>query len=505
MFNFRFTKQEPDRVEADIFFIDCQKKSGDKKGPGRLFDEDGGTLLDRKLGGLISRIIREEEFEGELGGHKVIYTDGKIVPKKIVILGIGTAEEFDLDTCRRLGSKIAQISDGLRAEKIAFRSQPKKINNLSAAERMQALAEGLVLGGYRFEKYKDKKGIRNPTLKTIVLSYKGDTKPISKAFSLGSVIADAINYARDLVNTPADEMTPERIAKESTAICRGTPLSCKVLGEKEIEREKMGLILAVSKGASNPPRFIHMQYKPARKARLKIALIGKGVTFDSGGYNLKPTRHIEVMKCDMAGAAALLAVMKLMPVIRPKVAVDAFIPAAENMIDGRAGRPGDIAVSRSGKTVEINNTDCEGRLLLADAFNYALEKKPNYIIDLATLTGGVLYALGEIYTAILGNDQRLIDRLIGASKRGGEPTWQLPLEKEYLKGFKEGIADLYNMGKTSASTISGALFLSEFIGKTRWAHLDIAESAWANEDRDYRFKGGTGAGVQTLVRFLMSC
>jgi leucyl aminopeptidase len=226
------------------------------------------------------------------------------------------------------------------------------------------------------------------------------------------------------------------------------------------------------------------------------------VTFDSGGINLKPSRHIETMKCDMAGAAAVLGLMKLLPVIQPGVIVDGYIPTAENMVDGKAHKPGDVVKSRNGKTVEIINTDGEGRLLLADAIDYAIQKKPDALIDLATLTGSVRYALGEIYTAILGNDQKLINKVIDASKEAGEPTWQLPLVKEYLKGYVDGIADLNNVGKTFAGTISGALFLHEFVGKTKWAHLDIAETAWTEEDRNYRTKGGTGAGIQTLVKFL---
>ena len=266
----------------------------------------------------------------------------------------------------------------------------------------------------------------------------------------------------------------------------------------------MNLISAVSRGSLNPPRFIHIRYKPAKKTNKSMAIVGKGVTFDSGGYNLKPSRHIENMKADMGGAAAVLGLMKILPVIKPNVVVDAYIPASENMIDGEAHKPGDVIKSRSGKTVEILNTDAEGRLLLADAIDYAIAKKPDILIDLATLTGGVRYALGEIYTAILGNDQKLIDNILAASKEAGEPMWQLPLEKEYLKGFKESIADMSNTGKSFASTINGALFLNEFVGKTKWGHLDIAEAAWSDDARGYRSKGGTGAGVQTLVKFLQN-
>lgn len=502
--DYKFTKEDITEVKADIVAVECKKISNKSKKPGELLKEDGGIALDKKLGGLIGRIIKEEEFEGELGEIKVIHTDGKIGAKKIVVFGIGNGKEFSLDLFRKLGAEIARVANDLRAGSLVIVPEPRNINKLPVHERMQALSEGITLGGYKSERYKDKKDIKEHTLKTLILAFSGKTAQISNALILGTEIADAINYARELVNVPAEDMTPDILAKEAQKICKGNLLSCQVLDEKDMRRERMNLILAVSRGSENSPRFIHIKYRPAGKAKATIALLGKGVTFDSGGYNLKPSRHIEMMKDDMAGAAAVLATMKLLPVLKPKVSVDAYIPASENMIDAKAQKPGDIIKSRNGKTVEINNTDAEGRLLLADALDFALQKKPDIMIDIATLTGGVLYALGEIYTAIIGNDQKLIDKLIAASKEGGEPTWQLPLEKEYLKGFKESIADLTNTGKSGAATITGALFLSEFVGDTKWAHMDIAESSWYKEDRGYHHKGGTGTGVQTFVKFLMN-
>lgn len=501
--DFEFTKEDITKIKADIFIIECRKMPGEKKKPGQLLRTDGGAALDKKLGGLIGRIITEEGLTGEAGCYKVIQTHGKIGAKNILVAGIGEDREFDLDTVRIVGARISKVAGELKASSVAGVVQPEKVEKFTPAERMQALSEGLILGGYRFERYKDKKAIEKQTFKTIKLICRGDTAPLSKAIATGTTIAEAINYARDLVNTPGDDMTPEVVAKEALKIGKKKGLSCTILDEKGIKRERMNLISAISKGSANPPRFIHIKYTPPRKAGARIAIVGKGITFDSGGYHLKPIKHIENMKCDMAGAAAVLAVMKMLPSFKPNVAVDGIIAASENMIDGKSIKPGDVIISRSGKTIEISNVDAEGRLIIADAIDYALQKKPDMLIDIATLTGGVLYALGEIYTAILGNDQKLIDKLISASKEGGEPTWQLPLEKKYLKGLKEAIADLNNTGKTYAIVISGALFLSEFVGKTRWAHLDIAESAWAKEERDYHPKGGTGAGAQTLIRFLM--
>lgn len=500
--NFKFVKEDPFKIKSDIFVIECKKRPGEEKKPGILLRSDRGIDTDKMLDGIISKILADEKFTGETGSHKTIPTHGKIASKYVMVVGIGDEKEFDTDTARKVGAVVAKTANELNAKSVSGVLQPENFNKINPQERLQALAEGFTLGSYRFDKYKNKKDLDEKTFGTVFIHYKGNSKPLEKLLAIGTEVAEAINFARDLVNTPGDDMTPEALAKEAVRIAKGSGLTCKILDEKAIKTEKMGLITAVSQGSKNPPRLIHLKYNPTTKAKAKIVLIGKGVTFDSGGYNLKTTRHIEHMKCDMAGAAAVLGVMMVLPKVKPLVAVEAIIPAAENMIDGKAHKPGDVIRSRNGKTVEILNTDAEGRLLLADAMDYALGSKPDVIIDLATLTGGVRYALGEIYTAILGNDQKIIDKLIAASKEGGEPTWQLPLVKDYLKGFKEGIADLNNNGKTYAMTISGALFLEEFIGKTKWAHFDIAESAWAEEERDYRTKGGTGTGIQTLIKFL---
>jgi leucyl aminopeptidase len=497
---YTFTKEPITNVAADIVMVRCRKDA--KKKVATLLAADGGTLLDAALKGLISGIISEEEFSGEKGKCKAINTRGLLKAKNVLLIGTGEDSEFDLDAIRLAGSKASKIANELKAETIAGVVQPEGIFGMKAEARMQAFAEGMVYGGYRFDRYKTGKEKPKNTLKTVHLACKKDQQPIKNALERGSVIAEAICYAKDLVNTPGYDMTPEALAKEARTLCRDNGLRLTILDEKAIIKEKMRLITAVAMGASNPSRFIHIGYSPKKKARVRVAIVGKGITFDSGGYNLKTGKGIDHMKDDMAGAAAILAIVKLLPVIRPDAAVDAYIAAAENMIDGKAIKPGDVVTARNGKNIEILNTDAEGRLILADAFSYALEDKPDILIDIATLTGGVAYALGEIYTAILGNDQKLVDRLIGASKEGGEPTWQLPLEKEYLKGYKEGIADLNNTGKTLAGTISAALFLQEFVGGAKWAHLDIAESSFAKEERGYRAKGGTGAGVKTLVNFL---
>jgi len=247
-----------------------------------------------------------------------------------------------------------------------------------------------------------------------------------------------------------------------------------------------------------------LQYRPKQKPKKKVAIVGKGITFDSGGISIKPAKGMEEMKDDMCGAGTTLAVMQAIAQLKPKVAVDAYIPACENMPSGKAIKPGDIVKARNGKTIEIITTDAEGRMILADALCYAADSKPDYMIDLATLTGHCAYAIGERYMAILGNDQTLVDKLLSQGKNAGEKMWQFPLEQEYKKGMTKGIADLRNTGTSKAGVIEGALFLEEFVGKTKWAHLDIASVAVTTEDLPYAPKGCIGAGVRMLVNFLMS-
>lgn len=503
---FKFTHEPLERAETDLIVLFCHQKKKDKddKGTAVLQKGDNGTALDKHLGGMISKIIADENFRGEAGSHKIIHTAGKIPAKAVLLIGIGEMKEFSPDISRRAGAKIVNVANEIKARSAAGVVAMESFKGFSPAARIEALVEGAVLGGYRFERYKDKKNIEPTSFKELHLICKGSTSKIEDAVNRGMIIAEATNMARDLTNTPARDMTPDDLARISKKVASENGLLCTVMGPKEIEKERMGLLMAVSAGAKNEPRFIHLTYRPAKKAKAKIALVGKGITFDSGGYDLKPSLAMSNMKGDMAGAAATIAVIKAASRLRLPVRIDAYIPATDNMIDGGAEVPGNIVTSRSGKTVEIYNTDCEGRMILADALTYASEKEPDYIIDMATLTGHVRYALGEIYTAVLGNDQKLIDRYLRAAKDSDEPAWQLPLEKTYKKGLKDGLADINNTGKSKAGTIIGALFLSEFVGKNKWLHLDIAESAWTDEDRDYLSKGATGSPLRSVMKLLSS-
>lgn len=503
---FKLSKEPLEKIRADVIAVLCRQKVKDKKDKGiaALQSSDGGTDIDKLLGGLLSKIIKDETFRGETGSTKLVYTAGagNFPASAVLLVGAGKPDEFNLDVLRKVGAKIASVANEMKAASVAGVIQPELIEGFASAERIQALAEGFLLGSYKFEHYKDKKDIEPYTLKEIIFTARSGHAKIEEAIHKAAIISDGVNLVRDLVNTPAKDMTPAILAKQAEDAAKKGKLGCEVWGPKKIAEEKMGLFLAVARGSENEPRFVHMSYRPAKKARAKIALIGKGITFDSGGYDLKPSRFMLNMKCDMAGAATCIAIMQIISALKLRVAVDAYIPATDNMIDAKAEVPGNIIRARNGKTVELVSMDAEGRLILADAISYAAEKKPDLMIDIATLTGGVLYALGEIYTAVLGNDQKFIDKYLASSKYENEPAWQLPLVKEYKKGFTEGLADLKNQSKTKAQTIEGGLFLEEFAGDTKWLHLDIAESALTEDDKDYTPKGGTGATVRTLIHFL---
>lgn len=476
----------------------------DEKKIAALSKTDGGVELDKALDGLLTTICTGEELTGDVGAVRIIPTAGKIAARYVALVGAGDPKKVTLDTLRRVGAALARAAEQVKARSIAGTMQPENVRDLRPAQRAKALAEGLVLGTYRFDQYKAKSERTPRTLASVTLVVTRDRASVEAAVETGMRIAEAQNFARDLVNQPGNICTPQYLAEHARRIAKHGKLECTIFDHKQIIAQRMHLINAVTQGSANPPTFIHLRYTPTKKPKAHIALIGKGVTFDTGGVDLKPSKHMEHMKNDMAGAASVLATMQVIAAEKPALLIDAFCPCTENVIDGKAHRPGDIVTSRSGKTIELLNLDAEGRLILADALDYACEKKPDLMIDVATLTGGVLYAVGEIYSAVVGNDQPLIDRVLAASKTAGDPMWQLPLEQEYKKGFKSGPAELRNIGKTSASTISGALFLEEFVGGNRWAHLDIAASSWTDDDRPYTPKGGTGAPVRTFCELLLN-
>src|SRR3989344_4312933 len=382
--NFHFTRESLDKTIADLVFVVTFQKDSEKPVAATLQQNDGGQGLDKLLEGQITQAIKAQEFNGKEGESLLIHSLEKIKAKNILIIGAGLQKKFSLETIRRIGGKVAQISNGIKAQSVGCVVEQTKIKGLTTAERLQAFVEGCVLANYSFDYYKDKQKRTPKTFKAIHFQTKGNTALLAKACTTAETFAQAANFTRDLTNSPPNDLTPTALAKAALALAKEhRNISCRVLGLKEIKAQKMGGLLAVTKGSSEPPQFIHLTYKPGQKSRAKVALIGKGITFDSGGLNIK-TREIELMKLDMAGAGTALGVFKALATSKPKVHVEGFIASCENMPSGNAVRPGDIITTRAGTTVEVINTDAEGRLVLADALDYACESKPTYMTGMGT-------------------------------------------------------------------------------------------------------------------------
>lgn len=502
---FKFTQDPLEKIPADVALVVVFGNEGEKSSPISLRQTDGGLGLDKLLKQALSKIIREQAFTGKEGETILLNTLSQIKPKYIVVAGLGTAKNFSTETLRRVGGKSVQIANKIRAGSLAVVLESGNMQGKNLDNRLQAFVEGALLANYQFNRFKTKNNTnKKNTFQTFWFKHPGNSARLKKVCEEAYATVEGVNLARDLTNLPPNILTPTALGREAQDLAKKYKnISAKVFSPAEIKKEKMGALLAVAQGAKEPPAFIHLKYTPPQKSKLKVALVGKGITFDSGGLNIK-TREMELMKMDMGGAAAVLGVFKILGELKPKVAVEGFIPSCENMPAGNAYRPSDIITTRSGKTVEITNTDAEGRLALADALDFALESKPDYMIDMATLTGGAAYALGELVTPVLGNDKKLVSRLIQAGEKAGEPAWELPIVQEYKKGYSKTPADIKNSGSgTRASTISGAIFLEEFVKKNKWAHMDIASTAWADEPTSiHPMIGATGSPVRTIFYFL---
>lgn len=418
------------------------------------------------------------------------------------VLVVAVGEKMDAEALRRAAAHARGAAGKLKAGVVTLCAGTHR----DASSRVTPLVEGFLLAGYRFDKYKSTNddGYDGPRTLHVAGAGIDDVGAARAEVEHLKIIADAVCLARDLVNEMSKIKTPSFLARTAKSICRGTSMKCEVWQGERLKRENMNGILAVSAGSDEPGAFIRMTYKPARRSKSKIAIVGKGITFDSGGLSLKPSKFMEWMKQDMAGAAAVLAVMKAVAELKPDVEVRGYVASAENMTGAGAQKPGDVITYRNGTTAEVLNTDAEGRLVLADALCVASEDKPDSIIDLATLTGACIVALGTRIAGVMGNDQGLVDAIIEHGRLMGETYWQLPLFEEYEDDIRSFNADIQNVGAGSAGTITAALFLQHFVSDAKWVHLDIAGPGFAEKPHPYSAKGGTGFGIRTLLSYLES-
>lgn len=459
--------------------------------------------LDLELNNAISKLKKDQKFNGNLGKSLVVPTFGKLKAKYIVLIGAGNKKKADLDIFRRLGANAVKVAKGINATKILFDLKKLDVNE-KEEDLAQAVVEGIILGSYSFDKYKSKKDDFEIKSLNIRVSKKHKEKAEEKV-ELGKILAESQNFTRDLVNTPPNVINPEKLAEIALELGKEYGIEVKVYDEEECEKMGMNAYLAVAKGSANPPRFIHLVYK-GKNPKEKIALVGKGLTFDSGGLNIKPGDYMRWMKSDKSGACAVLGIFKALGQLKPEgIEVHGVIAAAENMPDGKAYRPDDILTAKNGVTIEVGNTDAEGRLTLADALCYASEQEPDILIDMATLTGACIVALGEYTAGIMGNNQKLINDILKVSEKTGEWMWQLPFNDMLRESIKAPNADVYNIGKSRyGGAITAGLFLEKFVPENiPWAHIDIAGPAHTTSGWYYHPKGGTGFPVRTITQFLL--
>ena len=478
-------------IEADIIVVN-------------LFDGvkmPGGVtgIVDEAYNNLISKyVIKKEQFTGKFGE---IFTLPIIEQnKKIMVVGLGEAKEFTTAKIRTLSAKVIKACNAIKgAKKVVSILHGAGIAGLCPEACAQMIAEGIISGLYSFDKYKSDKAEKNIKEFVIAEIDNDKFKKAKKGVEKGLIVAEAVNMARDLINEPAQNIYPETLADFAV---KNSNVKTTVYNKKEIKKMGMNAFLAVGQGSAHEPKLIHMEYVPEKKAKKKIAIVRKGITFDSGGLDLKPASSMLTMKDDMSGAAAVISTMNAISKLMPDVEVYAIVAACENMPSGTSYKPGDVITAKTGRTIEIDNTDAEGRVTLADALAYAEELGVDEIIDIATLTGACMVALGTVASGIMGNNDEKIKEFIAQGEKVGEKYWQMPMFKEYGDSLKSDIADTKNTGGRYGGTSAAGIFLSHFVKKTPWIHLDIAGTAYLSGTNAEGVKGATGVGVRTLIEHI---
>jgi leucyl aminopeptidase len=442
-------------------------------------------------------IVGSGEISGKIFETTVLHHPSKLKAKRLLLIGGGKAKDFNAPVLRKLAGAAARYLKSRGIRSFAFVVPDGNINNKDA---VSAIVEGAFIGDFDPDSYKSDRKDRKIDSVTVVAS--GDQAALQRSMDQARVIGESQNFTRDLVNEPGNRMTPTMIAERARKMAEEVGLKCEVLDGAKIRELKMGAFWGVSQGSDEPPALIVLRYEPAGAPEKPVlGLVGKAITFDSGGISIKPADGMEKMKYDMAGGAAMLGVMRGIALLKPKVKVTAIICASENMPSGKAQKPGDVQISMSGKSIEIINTDAEGRLVLADGLSYAKQLGCTHLIDAATLTGAVVVALGYVNAGVFANDDKMYERFSKAVNDAGEKFWRLPLDDEYKENINSNIADIVNSGGRWGGAVSAAMFLKEFAEDTPWLHLDIAGTAWMEENKPWIAKGPSGIAVRSLIEF----
>ncbi|TCS84445.1 leucyl aminopeptidase [Tepidibacillus fermentans] len=466
-------------------------------------DRDGlrglAEQVDERMDHRISQLIAEREIKGEFAEVTIVHTWGKIPAKRVLVLGLGKEENLTLEKARAAFAIAARKAQSIGVKELTLAISQKYKDLWNPVDLGQVAVEAMMLGSYQYSPYKKKEKTENQLERVIVTVDGISVSAVEAGVERGIIFAQSQNLARDLTNTPANRMTPTILAEKAKEIARKHQMEIEILEKEQLQELNMGAFLGVAQGSNEPPKMIIIKYLGAPDCKDVIGYVGKGITFDAGGIQIKPEKDMDEMKGDMAGAAAVLAAMNAIGTLKPHVNVIAVIPACENMVSGHAIHPGDVVDTFSGKTVEIKHTDAEGRLILADAIAYAKYLGATKLVDIATLTGSVISALGNSITGVFTNSEAWKKEVFEAAKISGEKVWELPLIDDYEELVKSDIADLKNDAGFGAGAIQGAMFLKQFAGDTPWVHLDIAGTADSKEIKGIHTKGATGEMVRTLI------
>ncbi len=476
----------PSEVETDVLFVPVFEGEA-------LVSAVPG--LDEAADGALKRADDSHEFEGRAYELFLTPLGNEWRAARVALIGAGKAADFDTERLRKVATAAALAARQRRVRRIAFLPRGS-----SDAAAVQAIAEGLLLASFSGDRYKSSDRSSPPLEEAVIVAGESSDRGLQAAVERGRILGESCNIARDLCNEPSNVLTPSVFAERGSAIARDAGLHVEILDEDDIVRLQMGLLLGVARGSAEPPRVLVMRYTPAgAPAHPVLGLVGKGITFDTGGISIKPADGMERMKDDMAGGAAVIGAMRALALLKAPIAVVGVVPMTENMPGGRALKPGDILTGASGKTVEVLNTDAEGRLILGDGLWYAQQLGATHLVDVATLTGACVVALGKAASGLFGQPESWAELVRLTANRAGDRCWPLPLYEEYREQIRSEIADMVNVGGRPASVCTAAMFIKEFVGDLAWAHLDIAGTAWADEAKPWQPKGATGVAVRALA------
>jgi len=505
--NTNISSSTPSQVETDCLVVvvldqsDKKQNANDqsKKGKdGKNKPAPSVATSDAVVRDASQDVISSGEVTGKTFETTLLHRPAGLKAKRLLLLGGGKAKTFSASELRKLAGAAVRSLKAKNLSSFAFALPETSIAN---ADAVRAIVEGAIIGDFEPDYYKSDR--KDEKIDALAIVTQADAKALQSAIDAGRIVAESQNFTRDLVNEPSNRMTPSMLAERARKMASEVGLKCEIYSTDKIKELKMGAFWGVAQGSDEPPALIVLRYEPEGAARdIHLGLVGKGITFDTGGISIKPADGMEKMKYDMAGGASMIGAMRAIGLLKPKVKVTAVIMATENMPSGKAQKPGDVQIAMSGKSIEIINTDAEGRLVLADGLTYARQLGCTHLVDAATLTGAVVVALGYVNAGIFASDDRMYERFANALKQAGEKMWRLPLDDEYKELIKSNIADMANSGARYGGAIFAAMFLKEFAEDTPWIHLDIAGTAWMEDQKPWIAKGPSGIALRSLVEFV---